>query len=384
MVIAVNTRVLLKDKLEGFGYFIKEIFTILSRNHPEHQFYFLFDRPFSEEFIFAPNVHPLVTGPAARHPVLWKYWFDMRIPRVLKKIKADVLVSPDGYCSLATRIPQCVVVHDLGFLHQPDAYKRSHILYLRHYTPKFIKKATRVSTVSLFSKNDIIRQYRTDADKIDVVYSAVKPSFKPLSFEEQEKVRRQYTEGKAYFIYAGAIQPRKNLLNLLKAFSLFKKRQQSSMKLVLAGRMAWKNDEFIRLLKTYRYRDDVILTGYIEESELARLVAASYALVYPSLFEGFGVPVLEAMQSGVPALTSANSSMEEIGGEAGLYFDPRDHEDIAEKMMLIYKDENLRAQLVKQGYEQAQIYSWERTANLLWDSIMKAVNQAGRTAETTL
>lgn len=156
------------------------------------------------------------------------------------------------------------------------------------------------------------------------------------------------------------------------------------MKLVLAGRMAWKNDEFIRLLKTYRYRDDVILTGYIEESELARLVAASYALVYPSLFEGFGVPVLEAMQSGVPALTSANSSMEEIGGEAGLYFDPRDHEDIAEKMMLIYKDENLRAQLVKQGYEQAQIYSWERTANLLWDSIMKAVNQAGRTAETTL
>ncbi len=97
------------------------------------------------------------------------------------------LYLPMVIVSLATRIPQCVVVHDLGFLHQPDAYKRSHILYLRHYTPKFIKKATRVSTVSLFSKNDIIRQYRTDADKIDVVYSAVKPSFKPLSFEEQEK-----------------------------------------------------------------------------------------------------------------------------------------------------------------------------------------------------
>ena len=147
------------------------------------------------------------------------------------------------------------------------------------------------------------------------------------------------------------------------------------MKLVLAGRMAWKNEAFLRLLKSYKYRSDVVLTGYIPEEELARLVASAYALVYPSYFEGFGVPVLEAMKSGVPALTSAATSMEEIGGEAGLYFDPNRHEDIADKMMLIYKDEVLRRRLIQKGFDVAAQFSWQRTADLLWESMMKAVRR---------
>src|SRR4051812_46293582 len=127
MVIAVNTRFLLKDELEGCGYFIRQMFEILVKKYPEHQFYFLFDRPFSEEFVFSSNVIPLVVPPAARHPVLWKYWYDIKVPAVLRKIRADVFVSMDGYCSLTTRRPQCLVVHDLGFLHFPEAYQKSHV-----------------------------------------------------------------------------------------------------------------------------------------------------------------------------------------------------------------------------------------------------------------
>lgn len=372
MNIAVNTRFLLGDHLEGIGYFTREVFMRLTLKYPEHQFYFLFDRPFDKEFVFSSNVHPVLLGPAARHPVLWKYWFDVRIPGVLKKIKADVFVSTDGFCSLATRTPQCMVLHDLGFLHQPLAYKGSHLQYLKYYTPKFLRKAASVATVSEFSKSDILKFYPDAAEKINVVYSAVKDSFQPVDFETKESLKAKFTGGKEFFIYIGALQPRKNLVNLLKAFSLFKKRQKSEMKLVFSGRLAWKNNEFLELLKTYKYRDDVVLTGYLAERELADLLGAAYALVYPSFFEGFGVPILEAMNCQVPALTSQNSSMQEIGGDAAVYFDPNDVKDMGDKLMLIYKDENLRSGLIEKGKIIAKNYSWEKTADLLWAAIEKA------------
>jgi glycosyltransferase involved in cell wall biosynthesis len=376
MVIAVNTRFLLKDELEGCGYFIREMFDIIVKKHPEHKFYFLFDRPFAEEFVFAPNVTPVVVSPPARHPVLWRYWFDLKVPLVLKKIKADVFVSTDGYCSLTSKIPQCMVVHDLGFLHMPEAYKNSHVRFLKSNMPKYLKKANRIVTISGFSKNDILSHYKIKAEKIDVVYNGVKENFQPVSGEEKVAVKEKYTEGKEFFIYVGAIQPRKNLVNLLKAYSIFKKRLHSGMKLVLAGRLAWKNDEFLQLLKTYKYKDDVVLTGYLKEHELASLFATAYALVYPSLFEGFGVPVIEAMKMKVPVLTSEKTSMQEIAGEAALYFDPNDHEDIAEKMMLIYKDENLRKQLIEKSGPIVLKYNWESAAELFWESILKTADGA--------
>ena len=161
-MIAVNTRFLLKDKLEGYGYFVKEVFRLMAAAHPEHRFYFLFDRPFDQKYIFSSNVHPIVVSPPARHPVLWKYWYDVKIPLALKKIKADVFVSPDGYCSLTTKLPQCLVVHDLGFLHHPEAYKKTHVSFLKRNTPKFLKKAKHIVTVSKFSKEDILKHYKIE------------------------------------------------------------------------------------------------------------------------------------------------------------------------------------------------------------------------------
>ena len=182
MIIAVNTRYLWRNKLEGWGYFIQEVFRELAEAHPEHQFYFLFDRPYDPQFIFAPNVHGIIAGPPARHPLLWKYWYDLKVPRILRRIKADVFVSPDGFASLRTRVPQCTVVHDLGFLHQPEAYQSSHILFYKRYTPRFLQKVASIATVSEFSKADIIKQYGIAESRITVVYSAVKPVFQPIPY----------------------------------------------------------------------------------------------------------------------------------------------------------------------------------------------------------
>ena len=145
------------------------------------------------------------------------------------------------------------------------------------------------------------------------------------------------------------------------------------MKLILAGRLAWKYGSFTTDLRSYKYRDDVVLTGYIEKEELAKIMGAAYALVYPSLHEGFGVPVLEAMLCDVPVITSSGSAMEEIAGDAALFADAGDHQSIADKMMLVYKDEELRKKLIVKGRERVRRYSWDKTAELLWQSILEAV-----------
>lgn len=376
MTIAVNTRFLLSDYLEGYGYFLSEILNRWVQQHAQHQFIFIFDRPFDQRFITAPNITPVITGPPARHPLLWKWWYDVKVPAVLRKYKADVFISADGFCSLKSKVPQCLVIHDLAFLHYPAFIKKSHLRFYNRYTPRFLQKAKTVITVSAFSKADINKQYAVPADKITVVHNAAKNIFTALSYEEKEKVKDNYTAGKNYFIYTGSVHPRKNLINLLKAFSVFKKRQKSDWKLVLTGRLAWKYDHFLESLKSYKYRDDVVLTGYIAEEELAKLVAAAYAMVYPSLWEGFGVPVVEAMQSRVPVITSAGSAMEEITRGAALYADATDYQDIADKMMRLYKDEQLRNELIEKGVAVAADYNWDKTASLLWDCVLKTAETA--------
>ncbi len=373
MIIAVNTRFLLNDYLEGYGNFILETCSQLANNHPEHQFIYIFDRPFDPQFITAKNITPVVIGPAARHPLLWQYWYNYKLPAVLRKYKATVLLSPDGFCSLRTRIPQCLVVHDLAFLHYPGFIKKSHLRYYKKNTPLFANKAASIATVSEFSKNDLVKQYAIPASKITVVYNGVASLFQPLNWTEKENIKTRFTEGKEYFIYVGAIHPRKNLMNLLKAFSLFKKRQKSNMQLLIAGRLAWDYESFTESLKTYKYRQDVHLLGYLPQDQLASLIAAAYALVYPSYFEGFGAPIVEAMQSGVPVITSNTSSMPEIAGTAALLADPQSISDIAEQMMRIFKDETHRNELIEAGLEQAKKFSWKKTADLLWKSILQAV-----------
>ena len=373
MVIAVNTRLLLADKTEGYGYFINEVFQVLTKQYSQHQFYFLFDRPYDKQFVFPNNVTPIVIRPSASRPILWKYWYDIKVPLVLKKIKADVFVSPDGFCSLTTKIPQCLIIHDLSFLHYTGAYKKNYLLFYKYYIPKFLKKAQTVATVSNFTKQDIIQHYKTDPDKISVIYSGVSTILKPLDWEQQDLIKERYTAGKEYFIFFNAVHHSYNLVNLLKAFSIFKKRQKSEMKMVLAERFAWKNKEFLQLLKTYKYKDDVILLNYLKETESAQLLGAAYALIYPFSSGAFAAPIVEAMKCNVPVLAIAHPSTQEIGKDAALYFDFSNITDTAEQMMLIYKDEVLRSKMIEKGKLIIEKYNWQQTADLLWQSITKAI-----------
>lgn len=371
MRIAVNTLFLQKDRLEGYGHFTKEIVSRMVLQHPEHEFIFVFDRPFDSAFIFAPNVTPLIVSPAARHALSFKYWYDVKAPLALRTYRPDIWLQPYGFCSLTTNIPQLLIVHDLAFIHHPAFIAWHHRWYYRLFTGKFLAKAAGIITVSHYSKKDILQQYPVPAEKINIIPGAASENFRPLSWQEKEQVKNDFAEGKEYFLFTGGIHPRKNLMNLLKAFSLFKKWQHSNMKLVVAGRLAWGYEDILEKLKTYKYRDDVVLPGYLPDAQMARITAAAYAMIYPSFLEGFGLPVLEAMQSEVPVITSNTSSLPETGGQAALYADPADPDAIAKHMLDLYRNETLRGRLIEAGKIQAATFSWHRAAEQMWQNICR-------------
>ncbi|NQU51465.1 MAG: glycosyltransferase family 4 protein [Bacteroidetes bacterium] len=373
MKIAVNTRLLLKGKLEGIGWFTLETLKRMTRNHPEHEFIFIFDRPFDKDYIFSENITPVVIGPQARHPFLFYVWFEFQIPRVLKKYKADLFLSPDGYLSLRTKVPQLAVIHDINFVHRPGDLPWLIAKYYNYFFPKFARIAKRISTVSYYSKEDITRSFKVDYDKIDVVYDGINQIFEAISEEEKNVVRKKYTAGSEYFLFVGALHPRKNVSGLLKAFDAFKTVTTNNIKLVIVGGEMHKTGEIFDTYENLRFKNDVVFTGRVSSPDLHDIFGAALALTFIPFFEGFGIPIVEAMSAGVPVICSNTTSIPEVGGNAVLYADPININQITDAMLKLVGDAELRKSLIKKGFKQKDKFSWDETARLLWMSIERAL-----------
>jgi glycosyltransferase involved in cell wall biosynthesis len=376
--IAVNTRLLLHDRMDGIGYFEYETLLRITRAHPDVEFHFLFDRPYHESFIFSENIKPVVLFPPARHPLLWYWWFEWSVAGYLRRNKFDLFLSPDGYASLRSDTPALAVQHDIAFEHYPDFVPGLTSRYYKYYVPKFMAHATRIATVSEFSKADIVHQYGIAPDKIDVVYSAAKEIFRPISKEEKNRIAYQYTQGKPYLIFVGSVHPRKNLKNMLLAFDEFKKATPSDLKFLVVGAFGWQNSDLSDVIGSMQYKDEVIFPGRQPLDELAKLIAGSFALLYLSLFEGFGVPPLEGMKCGVPVITSDTSSMPEICGDAALLAGPLDVQAISLAIKQLWTGPALYQYLIEKGTGQAKKYTWDRSAGLLWASCLRAIGTTGR------
>lgn len=373
MKIAVNTRFLLKDKLEGFGWFTYETLRRITEDHPEHEFHFFFDRKYDDKFVFSNNVIPHVLYPQARHPILFKWWFDKSVKRRLEKINADVFVSPDGYLSLTSDKKQLAVIHDLNFEHYEDDLPKNVQNYLTSYFPKFARKATRIVTVSEFSKLDIVEQYNVNPAKIDVAYNGVSDVYKAISMELKEQQQKKLSKGHEYFIFVGSLHPRKNIRRMLLAYDEFKQDSGSKTKLLIVGDRYWWNNEMNTAFEGMKYKEDVIFEGHMSQKDLALAVGGAKALVYVSYFEGFGIPLIEAMKAEVPVLTSNKTSLPEVAGEAALIVDPFSIDDIRDGMIRLDDDADLRESLIAKGSVRASDFSWDKTANELWKSIEKCL-----------
>lgn len=359
--------------MEGIGWFTHEIMKRVAAAHPEHEFHFIFDRPFSKEFLFAPNVIPHILPPQARHPLLYKIWYDYSIPFLLKKIKADLFISPDAMLSLRTSIPQLIVIHDLNFEHYPEDVPAVYTRYLKKRSPLFAAKAKRIVTVSEFSKHDISKLYGTALSKIDVVHNGVHAAYHPISDDEKNTTRTLHSDGKPYFVFVSSIHPRKNLQRLLPAFDIFKEQTQSDVKLVVVGQKFWFNETLQKAFDSMKHKADVVFSGRMDVVDLNKVVASSIASVYPSYFEGFGIPVIEAFQCEAPVITSTETSLPEVAGDAALLVDPFSIQSIADALLTVYEKPEIRAELIEKGKERIKHFSWDISAEKFWESIQKTI-----------
>lgn len=372
MKIAVNARFLIKDHIEGIGRFTFEVMKRLVQSHPEHDFLFFFDRPYDEQFIFGTNVKPIVLSPPARHPFLWWWWFEVSVNRALKKHQPDLFFSPDSYLSLRSKVKTLMVSHDIAFEHFPEQVPWLARQYYRYFMPRYHRRADHIITVSEFVKKDLVKHYHISKEKIDVAHNGCSNHFRPLTQAEKEATRLQYADGQEYFFYIGAVQPRKNVHGLIKAFDRFKKRTQTPVKLLIAGRFGWQTGPVKTAYDKARFKEDIIFLGYVEDHMLPKLMGSAIALTYVSFFEGFGIPLLEAMHAEVPVITSMNTGMKEVAGKAAKLVDPNIPDQIAIAMQLLYEDPTDQQQLIAQGREQRRKFNWDKTAEVVYAGMGKA------------
>ena len=371
MIIAVNTRLLIKNKLEGIGWFTYETLKRITQSHPEHQFIFFFDRAYHPDFVFAENVKAVVVNPPARHPVLWFLFFEFGVKKALKKHKADIFISTDGWLSLSSKIKSFDVIHDLNFEHYPEFIKPLVRYYYKFFFHRFAKKANRIATVSEYTKQDIIQLYGISPDKIDVVYNGSHELYFPIKEAEKAIVKAKYSNNCEYFIFIGALHPRKNLTNLFKAFDLYKSENQTSTKLMIVGEKKWWKGEISQTYDNMKFKEEVIFTGRLNPEDLKSVLGSALALTYISFFEGFGIPIVEAFNAETAVITSNVTSMPEIAGDAALLVNPSDIKEIANAMYQIENDKDLRLSLIKKGNERKKLFSWDQSALKLWQSIEK-------------
>ena len=369
MRIAVNTRFLLKNKLEGIGRVTFELLRRMVVNHPEDEFIFFFDRKYDEQFIFGKNITPIILQPPTRHPILIYIWFEFAVKSALKKYQPDVFFSTDGFCCLGTDVKTVVMVHDLAYAHFPEQVSFFVKKFYQRYQPKYLQKANHILTVSNFVKKDIIVKIKIPTAKIDVVHNGCSDAFQPMDEIFQKKIQKKYAEEKPYFFYVGAVHPRKNVHRLIQAFDIFKNKTNAPHQLLIAGRFAWQTGEVKSAYENAKHQKEIQFLGFVSDEELPKLMASAFALVYPSMFEGFGLPILEAMNCDVPVITSNVSSMPEVVGDAGILINPNEVNEIEKAMLEIFQNKKMRSEMIEKGRRQRKKFNWDESAEKVYKKL---------------
>lgn len=361
--------------MEGFGWYTYEIVSRLVKNHPEHEFILLFDRPFDAKFNFGNNATNVVVYPPARHPILFNIWFNYRIPSLLKKYKADVFFSPDGYASLRTKIPQVITMHDINFEHHPEDLPKKHLNYFKKNFPKFAQKANHVLTVSEFSKKDIASTYQIDENKITAIWNGASDDFKPIEASEKEKVRQKYVDGNEFLLFVGSIHPRKNLKRMLEAYEIYLSENPDSKEhFLIVGEEMWSSKS-LKISLSEETKKRIHFTGHIPLKELTKITASAKLMCYVPYFEGFGIPLLEAMKCGTPVLSGNKTSLPEVGGDAPEYCDPFSVQDIAEKLTKTVKNEQKLTEMSQKSLKRSENFSWDKSAESVWQVLCDVIQK---------
>jgi len=338
---------------EDFRKFIVETSFLIIQQQTEHGFIIITDKRSSEKIPVLSNIEKLIIKPIPNNALLKRIWLDVKLPALLKKVKADLFLSFHNFCSSTNSIPQAILIQDL------EKTKKAHI-----------DKAQLLLVTNNLIKQTLIEEYNIAQEKITAIYPSANKLYESINEEKKTSIKNKYSDDKEFFLFNNTFRKQEDFITLLKSFSYFKKRQQSNFKLLLITPV---NSFFEKNLSAYKYRNDVksIETNDIQQKAL--ITASAYAVVLPFNNKKNIITALNTMRTGVPVITVKNSVINEVAENATLCAETEAAKDVGEKMIQVYTDENYRFRLIEKGKGIAATYTSEKAAEMLWQSILKVL-----------
>lgn len=303
-----------------------------------------------------------------------KLWTQFALPFKLSfGSKIDIFLSLSHYGPRFSKVPYAVTIFDLSYLHFPELFNKDDLYQLTNWSKYSILKSRHIFTISQSSKDDIIKNYKVDASKVTVTYPGYDESrFKTQSKEKVEKIKNVYKIKGEYLIFVGTLQPRKNIERLIDAYKTII--YDSKIQLVIAGKKGWMYDQIFQKVKDEKLEKEVIFTDYVSADNLPPLISGAKAYILPSLWEGFGIPVIEAQACSVPTVVSNVSSLPEIVGDSAILVDPENAKSMADGIKKVLTDEKIRSDLVKKGLINVKRFSWQKCADQTITALGKIVS----------
>lgn len=371
MKIAIHAADLDRDRVDGTRVYILNMLRQFGKISSDDDFFVYHKEKFNPE-LTPPNFENYQTRALGKFPL----WTHTKFAWEIFKTKPEVLWLGLHNLPIFRRknLKTVVTIHDLAFKLFPEHFTKKDLFKLNSAADRAIKNSTKIIAVSNSTKNDILKLYpEIKAEKITVIHHGFTAELfsQKISQQEAEPTLKKYDlKPKSYLLYVGAIQPRKNLNALVSAFEKIKKTDPEP-KLVLAGEKAWMWEDTLNRIQLSPFASDIIVTGKVPFSQLPSLYQNAAVFVFPTLYEGFGIPVLEAFASGVPVILANNSSLPEVAGDAALFFEGGDSDDLTQKIEKILGDSKLKEEMIKRGTERLKEFSWEKCAKLTLDTINK-------------
>lgn len=359
MKIAIDATVL-PEKMGGAGIYVLNLIKVLSKIDRKNKYFIFIEKRNIKKFKLGDNFH--LIGIKSMPRSLRLLWEQIVFPFLLRRYKIEVLHSPRYTIPLLRFAWKSVVTfHDLLFLLFPKKHNVLKRFFYGRMLPIAAKKAERIIAVSSATKKDIAKLLNIPSEKIEVINLGIDSSYHPIEKKELQDFRRKEEIFGSFILYVGTLKKRKNVLNIIKAYKKIKEKKIKE-KLVIVGNKSGEYQNIYKTVKNLGLKKDVFFTGYVDEKLLPFYYNSASLFIYPSLYEGFGLPVLEAMASGTPVITSNVSSLPEVAGDAALLVNPHDVEEMAEMMQKVLNNEELQEKMREKGLKRAKLFSWERCA----------------------
>ncbi len=303
-----------------------------------------------------------------------RFWTQIRLSQEMFLNKPDLLFVPAHTIPIIHPKKTVITCHDVGFRNYPSSYSKFQLWHLEFTTKKAVKWAKKIITVSKSTKNDLINIYGAEPEQIEVVYEGfTNELYRPIEDDNKTKdILKKYNIPEKYILFVGRLEERKNIPRLIHAFDNLRKEKGIKHKLVLVGKKGYKSEQIIDVIDKLKLKDEVILSGYIPEQDLPYFFSGADLFIFPSLYEGFGIPILEAQACRCPVATSNISSMPEVAGEGAILFNPQKTDEIAQAIYKIISDNDLKNDLIEKGFNQIKKFSWQKCAQETLEVLEKA------------